>query len=210
MRHNPRHATTDVEIARRIIADHPWAMIISGHAGSLIGSHYPMLLDDSTDDLVVVTHVGRPDDRLHGLGESEVLVIFQGQHGYVSPSWYAPGSSEAPTWNFSAVHCWGTPEVLDADANLAVLTRLVAHFERHVDDPMWLDPTYAVPVARGTVGLRIPIERFTCKVKMSQDKDPVSVQNVIDHLRAPGAYHQPLLADDMERARAERIGYLDT
>ncbi|MCW2829583.1 MAG: transcriptional regulator [Aeromicrobium sp.] len=207
MRHNARHATTDVDVARQIIADNPWGMIISSHDGDLVASHYPFLLDESSDQLAVVTHVGRPDDRQHGLGTHEVLVVFQGQHGYVSPSWYAPGSSQAPTWNFSAVHCHGTPEVLDAETNLAVLTRLTAHFEQHVDAPMWLDPGYGARVSRGTVGLRIPIDRFICKVKMSQDKDPVSVQNVIDRLREPGPYHQPHLADDMERARDTGIGY---
>jgi transcriptional regulator len=54
-------------------------------------------------------------------------------------------------------------------------------------------------------GLRIPIDRFTAKVKLSQDKDPVSVQNVIERLREPGPYHQPHLADDMERARDEAV-----
>lgn len=207
MRHNPRHATDDVEIVRQVIADHPWAMLVSQHDGELVASHYPVLLDEDSEQLAVVTHVGRPDDRLHGLGSSEVLLVFQGEHGYVSPSWYVPGSSRAPTWNFTAVHCWGTPQVLAEDDNIAVLTRLVAHFEQHVDDPMWLDADWARPVARGTVGLRIPIDRFVCKVKMSQDKDPVSVQNVIDHLRAPGPYQQPRLAEDMERARDDGIGY---
>ena len=147
---------------------------------------------------------------MHDFGDREVLIVFQGQHGYVSPSWYEPGSSKAPTWNFSAVHCHGTPEILDAETNLAVLTKLVAHFEQHVDDPMWLDQEWAPPIARGTVGLRIPVDRFTCKVKMSQDKDPVTVQNVIDRLREPGPYHQPHLADDMERARTDGIGYRST
>ncbi len=210
MRHSDFHATTDVEVVRQIITDNPWATIVSHNAGELVASHYPFLLDDTTDGLVLVTHVGRPDDKVHDFGDREVLVVFQGQHGYVSPSWYAPGSSQAPTWNFSAVHCHGTPEILDAETNLAVLTRLVAHFEQHVDDPMWLDQEWAPPIARGTVGLRIPVDRFTCKVKMSQDKDPVTVQNVIDRLREPGPYNQPHLADDMERARAEGIGYRST
>jgi transcriptional regulator len=131
-----------------------------------------------------------------------MLVIIQGRHGYISPSWYEPGSTRAPTWNFSVVHAYGTPQVLDAEENLAVLTRLVAHFEQHVDEPMYLDPEWAPPLARGTVGLRIPISRFVTKVKMSQDKDPQTVQNVIDALRRPGPYHDPLLADDVERARA--------
>ncbi|WP_332643375.1 FMN-binding negative transcriptional regulator [Aeromicrobium sp.] len=207
MRHTDFHATTDVAVVRQIIADNPWAMIVSNNDGELVASHYPFLLDDTTDELVLVTHVGRPDDKLHDFADREVLIVFQGQHGYVSPSWYEPGSIKAPTWNFSAVHCHGTPEILDAEANLAVLTKLVAHFERHVDDPMWLDQEWAPPIARGTVGLRIPIDRFTCKVKMSQDKDPVTIQNVIDRLREPGPYNQPHLADDMERARTEGIGY---
>ncbi len=41
---------------------------------------------------------------------------------------------------------------------------------------------------------------------MSQDKDPVSRQQVIDHLRAPGPYSNPELAADMERASAEGVG----
>lgn len=210
MRPNPLHATTDVEVVRQIIADNPWAMIVSNNDGELVASHYPFLLDDTTDELVLVTHVGRPDDKVHDFADREVLIVFQGQHGYVSPSWYAPGSSQAPTWNFSAVHCHGTPEILDAETNLAVLTKLVAHFEQHVDEPMWLDQEYAPPIARGTVGLRIPIDRFVCKVKMSQDKDPVTVQNVIDRLREPGPYNQPHLADDMERARTDGVGYPST
>lgn len=207
MRHNPRHASTDEQVARRLIAEHPWATLISHHDGDLVASHYPVLLDDDADELTLLTHVGRPDDRLHGLGDGEVLVVFQGAHGYVSPSWYVPGTSVAPTWNFSAVHCWGTPRVLDAQENLTVLARLTAHFEQHVDNPMWLDLEKAAPLARGTVGLSIPVDRFTCKVKMSQDKDPVSVQNVIDRLRAPGPYRQPQVADDMEQAREQGIGY---
>jgi transcriptional regulator len=205
VRHNPQHATTDEQTVRRIIAEHPWALLISQRDGAPVASHYPVLLDDSTD-LALVTHVGRPDERLHDFDGGEVLVVFQGAHGYVSPSWYEPGTSPAPTWNFSAVHCWGVPEVLDDDENLAVLTRLTAHFEQHVDEPMWLDPVAAAPLARGTVGLRIAVDRFSCKVKMSQDKPPASVQNVIDHLRAPGPYQQTELADDMEKARHAGVG----
>jgi transcriptional regulator len=207
MRHNSAHASTDQQVARRLIADHPWAQLTSHHDGRLVASHYPVLLDESADGLALLTHVGRPDDRLHGLGSGQVLLVFQGEHGYVSPSWYVPGSSRAPTWNFSAVHCWGTPEVLGPDENLDVLERLTAHFEQHVDEPMWLDREWAAPVARGTVGLRIPVDRFEMKIKMSQDKDPVSVQQVIDHLRAPGPYHQTGLADDMQRARETGTGY---
>jgi predicted FMN-binding regulatory protein PaiB len=83
--------------------------------------------------------------------------------------------------------------------NLAVLGRLVEHFERHVAEPMLLEADWARPIARGTVGIRLPITRFVRKIKLSQDKDPVTQGQVIDALRAPGPYHHPGLADDMTR-----------
>ena len=123
-----------------------------------------------------------------------MLLIVAGPHGYVSPSWYAPGATPAPTWNFSVAHCYGVPQVLEAEENLRVLTRLVAHFEQHVDDPVWLDQEIGRRIARGTVGIRLPITRFICKVKMSQDKDEVSQRQVLEQLRGDGPYAQPALA----------------
>src|SRR6202012_796673 len=163
-------------------------------------SHYPVLLDESREALTIVTHVGRPDDREHGFDGREVLLIVAGPHGYISPSWYAPGATRAPTWNFSVAHCYGVPEILSPEENVAVLRRLVAHFERHVDQPLYLEDDVAAKLSPGTVGIRIPITRFICKVKMSQDKDPVSQRNVLEQLRGSGPYAHPALADDMERA----------
>jgi transcriptional regulator len=200
MRHNPLHANSDPDVVRQLIRENPWAILVSNNGTELVASHYPILLDEESDELAIVTHVGRPDDRIHDFGQREVLLIVQGRHGYISPSWYAPGATRAPTWNFSAAHCYGTPQVLDAEENLVVLSKLVEHFERHVENPMLLDPEWGRPVARGTVGIRLPITRFICKIKMSQDKDPVTQRQVLAALRAPGPYHDPALAEDMERA----------
>ena len=201
MRHNPKHAVTDEAVVRTLIEDNPWGTIVSVNDGELVASHYPILLDDSRERLTIVTHVGRPDERVHGFGSgNEVLLIAAGPHGYISPSWYAPGAVRAPTWNFSVAHCYGVPEIVDLERNKATLTRLVAHFERHVDEPAYLEREVADRIAPGTVGLRIPITRFVCKVKMSQDKDPVSQANVLAQLRGDGPYAHPALADDMERA----------
>ncbi len=207
MLRNPHHVDDDPEVVRELIREFPWATLVSQHDGRLVASHYPVLLDEDSEsegsDLAVVTHVGRPDDRNHDFG-GEVLLIIQGRHGYISPSWYAPGVVTAPTWNFSVVHAHGVPEILDPDENLRVLTRLVDHFEQHVEDPLRLDPSWGRPLSRGTVGLRIPITRFQTQLKLSLDKDPESRQSVIDHLRQPGPYQDPALADDMERARQRR------
>ncbi len=187
-------------MVRRLIRENPWGIVVSNIDGELVASHYPILLDDEAEGLSVLTHVGRPDETIHGFGDREILLIIQGRHGYISPSWYAPGAIRAPTWNFSAVHCYGVPQILEPEENLLVLSTLVARFERHVEDPMLLDLDWGRPVAMGTVGIRVPITRFVCKVKMSQDKDPVTQDQVMAALRAPGPFHNPGLADDMAEA----------
>jgi transcriptional regulator len=198
MRHNPAYSCDDLEVVRKLIEENPWATLVSENAG-LVASHYPVLLDDEAEELTVLTHLGKPDDELHGIGEGELLVIVQGKHGYVSPSWYAPGATRAPTWNFSVAHLYGTPEVLSEEENLRTLSRLVERFEREVEEPRFLEPEWATPFARGTVGIRLRVERFVCKRKLSQDKDPVSRRNVIERLRKPGPYQHPALADEVER-----------
>ncbi len=200
MRPNPIHNSDDPAVVRQLVRENPWCTLVSANDGELVASHYPVLLDEESAELAVLTHVGRPDEQLHAFGDREIMVIVQGRHGYISPSWYLPGTTPAPTWNFSVAHCYGVPQILSAEENLAVLTRLVERFERHVTDPQYLDQEWGAQLARGTVGLRVPVTRFVCKVKLSRDKGPENQQRVIDALRAPGPYRHPDLADDMQRA----------
>jgi transcriptional regulator len=200
MRYNPKHAVTDRRVVRDLIVENPWATIVSSNDGALVASHYPVLLDDHDDGLAIVTHVGRPDESVHGFGAGEILVIVAGPHGYISPSWYSEQATPVPTWNFTVAHCYGVPEILDADENLRVLTRLVDHFEQHVDRPVPLDQQFGAQLARGTVGIRLRITRFVCKVKMSQDKDEQSREQVLDALRGSGYYANPALAAEMQHA----------
>jgi transcriptional regulator len=203
MRLNPRYAATDAQIVRDLIAENPWATIVSHTETGMVASHCPVLLDDHDDELAVVTHVGHPDEELHRFGASEMLLIVAGSHGYISPSWYTGHTTPVPTWNFSVAHCYGVPEVLSEEENLRVLTRLVEHFERHVDAPVALDKQVGARLATRTVGIRLPITRFVCKVKMSQDKDSQTQRQVLNALRSPGPYSNPKLADDMQRALTE-------
>lgn len=199
MRHNPAHAVTDPDVVRDLIRANPWATVVSDGEDGIVASHYPILLDEETEELAVLTHFGRPDEDVHGLGQREILVIVQGPHGYISPSWYAPGATRAPTWNFTVAHCYGVPRILDEEQNLRVLTRLVERFERDVPEPLYLDPEYGARIAQGTVGVRVAVDRFVCKRKLSQDKDEASRRQAIAALRQPGPYRHPKLADEMER-----------
>ena len=199
MRHNPEHAETDPGVVKRLITENPWATIVSNGAEGLVASHLPVLLEDSADDLTVVTHVGRPDEQVHAFGGDELLLIASGPHGYVSPSWYTEHATKVPTWNFSVAHCYGVPQILRNEENLRVLTRLVHHLEQHVANPVELDPEVGARLAKGTVGIRLPISRFVCKVKMSQNQDEGTQRGVLEALRRPGTYRNEAVACEMER-----------
>lgn len=199
MRPNPLFASDDPDLVRELVRAHPWATLVTSTGHGLAASHYPVLLDEEAEGLTLLTHLGRPDETILEIDQGEVLVIVQGHHGYVSPSWYSPPERKVPTWNFTVAHLHGTPQVLDEEENLAVLTRLVEHFERHLPDPAYLEREDAIPIAKGTVGLRIPIDRFELKRKLSQNKDEETRRNVVAALRGEGPYRHPELAEEMER-----------
>jgi len=210
VRHNPDYTLDDVAAVRALAADNPWATLVSHVPGrGLVASHYPMLVDDS-EDLALLSHVGRPDEALHELGAHEVMVVVSGPSGYVSPSWY--GTSPAvPTWNFVVAHLYGVPELLSDAENLAVLDRLVTRFEAPLPNPFLMhrsleNTAYAERIVHGTVGFRLRVARIEAKQKLSQDKPDGVVTRVIAALRAPGPYENSALADRMDaiRTREER------
>jgi transcriptional regulator len=203
MRHTPSFLMTEVDEVRRLVRGNPWATIVSSTAEGLVASHYPFLVEeqpDGSDDIVLVSHVGRPDEVAHELGQHEVLVVVQGPHGYVSPAWYPP-EQFIPTWNHTTAHLWGTPEILSDDENFRVLGDLVDHFEAAMPSPVSLDvdEDAARRIARGTVGIRIRVTRFDARAKLSQNKAPEVVERIIAGLRSDGPYASPALADEMAR-----------
>ena len=204
MRHTPGFVLSDVDEVRRLIRENPWATIVSHTGEGIVASHYPVVLepDDDPDAIVLVSHVGRPDERSHELGEHEVLVVIQGPHGYVSPGWY-PAEQIIPTWNHVTAHLWGTPEILSDDENFRVLGELVDHFEQVMPEPstLTLDEAGSRRVAKGTVGIRLRVTRFDARLKLSQNKPPEVVDRIIDELEHGEYYAQPSLAAEMRRVR---------
>jgi transcriptional regulator len=131
-----RHfAIQSMEDVRRLVQRHGWASLVVAGQEGLQAAHIPCLLDPDHDEgvdapeLVVLGHTARADPVSAQLDrEREVLLIFQGPNGYISPDWYG-AAPFVPTWNFTAVHVHGVPEVLEGDEGFAVLERTVEHFE---------------------------------------------------------------------------------
>ncbi|WP_043674895.1 FMN-binding negative transcriptional regulator [Clavibacter michiganensis] len=215
MRENPSFALEDEGEVRRLVAENPWATIVSGTGAGLVASHYPVLLDPDRDDLVLLTHVGRPDERIHELGlrdgaDGEVLVIVQGPHGYISPGWY-DADPAVPTWNHISAHLTCRVEILSPEDNLRVLGQLVDRFEDRMAQPRRMEGTaadaaYAARISAGTVGLRLVVTRFVAKAKLSQNKPLHVVERVLDALEHGEEYPNAALAAEMRRAAARAGG----
>ncbi len=196
MRHTPRYLMTDPAEVRRLIRRNPWATFVSPASTGLVASHYPALLLEDEEGIVIASHFGRPDEQLHELGRHEVLVIIQGPHDYVSPSLYAPGDL-VPTWNHVTAHLYGTPEILTEEENYAMLTALTDHFESGNPHGRSLseDEAGTRRAAKGTVGLRLRVDRFDARAKLSQNKSPEVRTAITDRF----AETNTALAEEMRR-----------
>ena len=206
MRHTPGYIVTDPEEIKRLIRENPWATIVSNTAAGLVASHYPVILEENVEGISIVSHVGRPDEKLHELGEHEVLVIIQGPHGYISPSWY-PKDDFVPTWDHVTAHLYGVPEILSDEENFRVLGELVDHFEERMPHPVSLDvdETAARRIAKGTVGLRLKVSRFDARLKLSQNKAPEVIDRIIDELQAGEFYSNTDLAREVRRIHNDSV-----
>lgn len=189
-----------LEVLHEIIRQHSFATLVSQHEGSLIASHLPFLLDGERN--VLRSHMARPNPQWKELGEREVMVIFQGPHAYISPSWYETKLA-VPTWNYVTVHAYGAAKVIDDESAVrAIVTDTVYQHEsgRAEPWPMQLPEEYMSKLLRGIVGFEIAITRLEGKLKLNQNRSAVDTQGVIAGLLGDGDSAGGELATWMKRA----------
>jgi transcriptional regulator len=182
-----------------LIERHGFGTLVTVIDGTPFATHLPFLLDRERG--LLLGHVARANPHWRALGgPAESLAIFQGPHGYVSPSWYATAPA-VPTWNYAAVHVYGPARPLDDEARLLdLLGRLVARYESGRRRPWAMDlpADYRKKMLHGIVGFEVPITRVEGKLKLSQNRPAEDRQRVIDELAAGGAEEQAL-AEFMRR-----------
>ena len=174
----------------RIVKSFPLGVLVTQHAG-LDANHLPFLLDPEAGTLVA--HIARANPLCAAPDLSEVMVVFRGEQGYISPNAY-PSKHEAhrqvPTWNYEAVHVHGKLKIRD-DAKFvrAVVGRLTKIHEAQEVKPWKMSDApsdYLDAMVQAVVGLEIEITRMEGKAKMSQNKEPRDQRGVIQALQAQG------------------------
>lgn len=176
----------------------PFAILTTA-AGELLASHLPLLVDSSRGEFGVLRgHVARANPHWRVFdGQTEALVIFHGPHAYISPQWYV-NRPAVPTWNYTAVHVYGKPRVIDDPRAVSqLLDDLTKRFEHGPGDV--LDDALRQSLEAAIVAFELPIERWEGKFKLSQNRAAADQQAVIDHLTGSTRTDEQSLAAFMTR-----------
>lgn len=180
-------AVNDLPVLHDFMEQYSFATLVTQDSGELIASHIPFVLDrDAGPYGCLRGHLAIRNPQLaHLASGSEALIIFQGPHSYISPSWYA-APDNVPTWNYTAVHAYGVSKMMDRAALIVLLKDLVHHNEKPFEQPWDFDPeaSWIQKMLPQIAGFEIPIERMQGKFKLNQNRSAADRTRVIETLSA--------------------------
>ena len=189
----PDHfAETRIEELHRIIRGHPLGVLVTQAASGLDANHLPFeLIPDRGAYGTLQAHIARANPLGEDLADgSEVLVVFRGAQGYISPNWYPSKHvthRNVPTWNYEVVHAHGRIHLIDEAKFVGGLVARLTHAHEAAEPRPWkladAPRDYIDEMLSNIVGIRIEVTRLTGKRKLSQNRDARDVQGVIEALR---------------------------
>jgi len=210
---SPAFREDRTEVLRAAIHDLHFGALITHPESAFATSYLPWELDATRGPHgTLVGHLARynPQSRMPGNGV-DALVLFQGPHAYVSPSWY-PGKGEdprqVPTWDYLVVEARGTLVTFDDEARLYnLLTQLTDHNEagrehrwRVTDAP----DDYVRREMRHIVGIELRIESLTGRYKLSQNRNAADQEGARAGLAAAPTEREHDLANAVAAAQHRR------
>jgi transcriptional regulator len=192
----------DPAVQAAFMAEHNFATLVSTDAaGSMRASHVPFIVrPEGGERGRLLGHLARANPQWRDFdGQREALAIFQGPHGYVSPSLYETHPS-VPTWNYQAVHAYGAPVVIeDAAETRAHVLELVSQHEAGSEAP-WtpeLPEAFFEGMLRQIVAVRVDVTRLEAKYKLSQNRSLTDRENVATAFESSEAASLRALGEEM-------------
>lgn len=191
----PQFAEPRTEELHRIVRDNALGMLVTHTASGLEANHIPFLLDPAQEGPgTLLAHVARANPVWQEVvNGSEVLVVFRGAEGYISPNWY-PGKQEThrrvPTWNYEVVHAHGTIHVHEDERFLrGVLARLTRQHEASLPQPWKMGDApadYLAEMLGHIVGIEVRLTRLEGKRKLNQHHNAADREGTIQGLSSQG------------------------
>ncbi|EQD57809.1 Negative transcriptional regulator, partial [mine drainage metagenome] len=100
------------DVLDALLRAYPLATVLLSGADGIVANWVPFELDGAQR---LSGHVARGNELAQADG-ADVLLLFHGPQGYVSPNWYPSkhvSGREVPTWNYAVVEVRGRLRVID-------------------------------------------------------------------------------------------------
>ncbi|MBN8642233.1 MAG: FMN-binding negative transcriptional regulator [Flavobacteriales bacterium] len=189
------------EEIRNFIHHNGFALLINQVNLKPWATHIPLVLEtNSAGKEVLVGHLSIENPQAKSLQNGiEVLAVFSGPHAYISSSWY--DHENVPTWNYIAVHVYGTIRILNYDETVASLKKLVDKYEARSENPIRIEDLSEKTMrqARGIVAFEMEITSIEATKKLSQNRDSKNYQNIISELEKTNDNQSISVANEMKK-----------
>lgn len=204
---------TNIDDLRALMQQHAFATLITQIDNDFNADHLPFDLHLEPDGCGTLRcHVSRANPLWQHCVEARAcMVIFQGDHAYISPSWYPQSKRNVavPTWNYAVVHVHGQARAIeDKDWLLQHLARLTQRHENQLAMPWQIDDMETKVLhakLKGIVGLEIRIDKLMGKWKLSQNRDLEDRMGVVVGLRETGSPSAVATADLVESNGTQQV-----
>ena len=185
--YNLKHfkAENDLEVLAFMKA-HPFVTVCGvDENNEPVATHLPVLFEEREGKIYLLAHAMRKQNHTMAfLHNNKVLVIFSGDHSYISASWYT-NKNVASTWNYKAVHAKGLVHFLDDKGLYEVLVKLTNYFEGTTESPAavkHLDEKYVTDNMKAIVAFEIELTDIQHVFKLSQNRNEADKASISEAL----------------------------
>lgn len=188
----------DREKILEFLKQNEFATLVTYDGEKPTASHLLMEVEEVGEQLLINGHMSRANPLWKTFEKNpEVLVIFQGPHTYISPTWY--NHVNVPTWNYQAVHVYGSPRIVTDHAEAYnLLSKLI---KRHEAENQYkletLPQDFVAKEMKGIVAFQIEVTRIEANYKLSQNRNDEDYHNIVSRLEERD--------DEMSRGVAEAM-----
>jgi transcriptional regulator len=177
----PAFTESDPKKLHDFIERHSFGLLVS-HGAEPFASHLPFLIDRQAGPHGrLIGHMARANPQWQHSSGNPVLVVFSGPHAYISPSW-SEAENIVPTWNYVAVHVYGTFRLIDDHAALMrIVQDTVDRYEQAMPQPWMINGSneFFDRLLQMIVGFHIEIDRIEGKWKLNQNHSRERRERVI-------------------------------
>ena len=195
----PYFTETDEAKVLEMMERNPFAIITGILNGFPVAAHIPLEIEKRDGTLILKGHIMKETDHYKAFMQNDnVLVIFTGPNCYVSASWYVT-KNIASTWNYMDVYIKGKVKFTDAEGTKKILESTTNKYEKPGSDAGYnkMSIEYVNRMAEAIVGLHIEVESMENVFKLSQNRDEISKQQIIENLRKSDDFFTREIAREM-------------